>query len=76
MPVVRRTTRELPPEAFVLTTTIPDDEAAKRRSRGSLIALVFLVVFLAGAMWWVYRTAEQVVAPRSSGTPTPAAPQP
>lgn len=76
MPVLRRTTRELPPEAFVLTTTIPDDDAAKRRSRGSLIALLFLIVFLGGAMWWVYRTAEQVVAPRNNGTPTPTAPQP
>ena len=72
MPVMRRSTRELPPEAFVLTTTIPDDDAAKRRSRGSLIALMFLLVFLGGAMWWVYRTAEQVVVPRQSSTPAPA----
>ena len=72
MPVMRRTTRELPPEAYVLTTTIPDDNAAKRRSRGSLIALMFLLVFLGGAMWWVYRTAEQVVVPRQSSTPASA----
>ena len=71
MPVVRRPTRELPPDAFVLTTTIPDDNAAKRRSRGSLIALLLLIVFLGGALWWVYRTAEMVVAPRQSGSPTP-----
>ena len=72
MPVMRRSTRELPPDAFVLTTTIPDDDAAKRRSRGSLIALMFLLVFLGGAMWWVYRTAEQVVVPRQPSTPASA----
>ncbi len=71
IPIVRRT-REMQPEEFVLTTTIPDDNAAKRRSRGSLIALMFLLVFLGGAMWWVYRTAEQVVVPRQTSTPTPA----
>ena len=75
MPVVPRTTRELPPEAFVLTASIPDD-AARRRSRGSLIALLFLLVFLGGALWWVYRTAEEVVAPRHSGTPTSSEPRP
>jgi len=76
IPVMRRPTRELPPDAFVLTTTIPDDNAAKRRSRGSLIALMFLLVFLGGAMWWVYRTAEQVVVPRQSTTPAPASTAP
>jgi PPM family protein phosphatase len=76
MPVIRRTTRELPPEAFVLTSSIPDDTAALRRSRGSLIALIFLLVFLAGAMWWVYRTAQQVVAPQHISSPTPSEPRP
>jgi protein phosphatase len=76
MPVIRRTTRELPAEAFVLTSSIPDDRAALRRSRGSLLALLFLLVFLAGAMWWVYRTAQQVVAPQHISTPTPAEPRP
>ena len=75
MPIVRRPTRELPSDAFVLTTTIPDDAAARRRSRGSLIALIFLLVFLAGAMWWVYRAAQQVIGPvKPAATPvtTPA----
>jgi protein phosphatase len=76
MPAIQRTTRELPPEAFVLTSSIPDDGAARRRSRGSLIALLFLLVFLGGALWWVYRTAEQVVVPRQSGAPAPAEPRP
>jgi protein phosphatase len=76
IPVVRRTTRELPAEAFVLATSIPDDNAARRRSRGSLVALLFLLVFLGGALWWVYRTAQQVVAPRHSGPPTPAQQRP
>jgi PPM family protein phosphatase len=76
MPIVRRTTREMPQEAFVLTTTIPDDNLAKRRSRGSLIALMFLLIFLGGALWWVYRTAQQVTAPAPAPTPTTAQPSP
>jgi PPM family protein phosphatase len=72
MPVLRRPTRELPADAFVLTTTIPDDAAAKRRSRGTLIALMFLVVFLAAATWWVYRLAETSVSARRAPTPGPS----
>jgi protein phosphatase len=69
MPVIRRTTKELPADAFVLTSSIPDDNARLRRSRGSLLALLFLLVFLAGALWWVYRAAQEVVGPRQSTTP-------
>jgi hypothetical protein len=71
MPVVRRSTVELPPEAFVLASSTPNDNAL-RRTRGSLIALVLLLLFLGGALWWVYRTAEQVVAPPPATAPTPA----
>jgi protein phosphatase len=81
MPLLRRPTRELPPEAFVLTTSIPDDRAAKRRSRGTLIALMLLLVFLAAATWWVYRLADEgVTAQRAAGavpartTPAPSTP--
>jgi serine/threonine protein phosphatase PrpC len=73
MPIVRRTTKEMPSEAFVLTTTIPDDNLAKRRSRGSLIALILLLLFLGGALWWVYRTAQQVTSPAHAPAPTPTA---
>jgi serine/threonine protein phosphatase PrpC len=76
MVAAKRTTRELPPEAFVLTSSIPDDNAARRRSRGSLIALLLLLVFLVGALWWVYRTGEQVIVPRHSGSPPAAEHQP
>lgn len=76
IPVVRRPTRELPAEAFLPTSSIPDDRAALRRSRGSLIALLFLLVFLGGALWWVYRTAESVVAPRHASPAAPARPTP
>jgi protein phosphatase len=76
MPIVRRTTRELPPDAFVLTSSIPDESLAKRRSRGSLIALAILLVLLAGGLWWVYRTAEKVIAPPHPVTPAPAPPVP
>jgi protein phosphatase len=79
-PLGTATTSEMPaakrpkgffPEAFVLTSSIPNDDAARRRSRGSLIALLFLLVFLTGAVWWVYRTAEQVVGPRQTVRPVP-----
>jgi serine/threonine protein phosphatase PrpC len=71
MQAIRRPTRELPPEAFVVTSSIPDDNARLRRSRGSLIALLLLLVLLGGALWWVYRAAEVVVAPRQTPTPAP-----
>ena len=75
IPITRRPTRELPPEAFVLTSSISDDAAAKRRSRGTLIALMFLLVFLATATWWVYRSAETIVQLKQQGTaPAPANP--
>jgi hypothetical protein len=61
MSALRRPTRELPPEAFVLTPTPRDETATKRRSRGTLIALLLLVVFLVVATWVVYRSAEQAV---------------
>jgi hypothetical protein len=75
--MTRRPTLELPKDAFVLTTSIPDDAAAKRRSRGTLIALLLLLAFLGAATWWVYRSAERFVeikhAPAaSSSTATPA----
>ena len=71
---VRRPTQKLPPEAFTLTSSIPNEtaDARVRRSRGTLIAALFLLLFLAIAMWWVFRTAEQVVAPRHTGVATPA----
>ena len=62
----------LPPEAFVLTSSIPDDGAARRRSRGTLIAMLLLLVMLAAAMWWVYRTAQRMIGPAPATTP-PAA---
>jgi protein phosphatase len=68
---VRRPTRELPVDAFLVPPPSRDDRAVKRRIRGSLIALFLLLVFFAGAIWWVYRVGTQVVAPRHGGTPTP-----
>ena len=72
---VRRPTQKIiTPEEFKLTSSIPDDTAAARmrRSRGTLIAALFLLLFMGLAMWWVFRTAEQVVAPRHTGVATPA----
>ena len=69
----RGSSSKLPPEAFVLTSSLPRDDAALRRSRGALIALLLLVILLAGATWWVYSTAKQVVAPRQTPAAPPAA---
>ena len=68
---VRRPTRELPVDAFVVRPT-PEETAATRRSRGTLIAVALLVLLLAGAIWWVYRVGTSVIAPRHDGTATPA----
>lgn len=77
MPAAKRP-NTLPPEAFVLTSSIPSDDAARRRSRGTLIAVLLLLVMFAAAMWWVYRTAERVIGPAPATTPaassTPATP--
>jgi hypothetical protein len=77
MPAAKRP-NTLPPEAFVLTSSIPSDDAARRRSRGTLIAVLLLLVMFAAAMWWVYRTAERVIGPAPATTPaassTPASP--
>jgi PPM family protein phosphatase len=70
---VRRPTLELPVDAF-LTPPPADHKAAQRRRRGSLIALIFLLVFIAGAVWWGYRLSGRVVAPRNADTPSPASP--
>ena len=64
----RRKTLELPPEAFVLTSSIPRATLAGRRSRGALIAMMCVVVFLGVATWWAYRTAELHLLPRHDAT--------
>lgn len=78
MPVIARPTKPmaLPPEAFMLTPSISPDRMAKRRTRGSMIALACVVLFLAIATWWAYRTAEQVVAPRHGGAAAPVGTRP
>ncbi|MEO8335804.1 MAG: Stp1/IreP family PP2C-type Ser/Thr phosphatase [bacterium] len=56
-----------------LTPTVPIPQVSMRRkTRGSLIALVLLVILLAGATWWVYSTASSVVKPKADATTTPA----
>ncbi len=40
--------------------------SATRRTRGTMIALALLTVFLAGAMWWVYATAASVVGTQTA----------
>jgi PPM family protein phosphatase len=70
----RRPTAKLPPEAFLMTSTIPDDEAVRRRTRGSMIALLLLLALLGGLTWGVYRAAERVVQSRQG--PAPASPGP
>ena len=67
IPMQRRPTLEVPKtsEPIVLTSSIgSDDSIAKRRSRGTLIALMLLLLFLTIATWWVYDSAEEIVQQR------------
>jgi PPM family protein phosphatase len=73
IPMQRRPTLEIPApttEPIVLTSSIRDDGIAKRRSRGTLIALLLLVLFLTIATWWVYRSAEKIVGERQAPAAT------
>jgi len=67
IPMQRRPTLEIPQpaaEPIVLRSSIPNDSLARRRSRGTLIALMLLLLFLTLATWWVYRSAERIVEQR------------
>ena len=68
IPMQRRPTLEIPQaaptEPIVLRSSIPDASLARRRSRGTLIALMLLLLFLTIATWWVYRSAERIVEQR------------
>jgi serine/threonine protein phosphatase PrpC len=73
LPQQRRPTLETPkaPEPIVLTSSLPPDTLASRRSRGMLIAMLLLVLFLGVATYWVYRSAEHVVdTKKQQGAPT------
>jgi len=48
------------PERKTPTLAIPQ-VSARRKTRGSIIALGLLIALLAGATWWVYSTASSVV---------------
>ena len=67
IPMQRRPTLEIPapaPEPIVLRSSVPSDSLARRLSRGTLIALMLLLLFLTLATWWVYRSAERIVEQR------------
>jgi protein phosphatase len=66
IPMQRRPTLEIPKvtEPIVLTSSVGNDGMARRRSRGTLIALLLLLLFLTIATWWVYRSAERIVEQR------------
>jgi hypothetical protein len=79
----RRPTLEMPKqeEPIVLGTSIPSDSLASRRSRGMLIAMLLLVLFLGIATYWVYRSAETLVVDKKAQaspatTAQPASSQP
>ena len=72
---VRRTTLKVP----TLEMPFPAELSApartpERRVRSSVIALGFLVVFLALATWWTYRAAASIIAP-PAGTSTAPPPR-
>ncbi|MFL5619678.1 MAG: Stp1/IreP family PP2C-type Ser/Thr phosphatase [Gemmatimonadaceae bacterium] len=66
IPMQRRPTLEIPQttEPIVLRSSLQSDSLARRRSRGTLIALLLLLLFLTIATWWVYRSAERIVEQR------------
>jgi PPM family protein phosphatase len=67
IPMQRRPTLEMPPpaaEPIVLRSSQSDASLARRRSRGTLVALMLLLLFLTIATWWVYRSAERIVEQR------------
>jgi serine/threonine protein phosphatase PrpC len=78
LPMQRRPTLEIPKQQdpIVLTTSIPPESLASRRSRGMLIAMLLLVLFLAMATYWVYRSAEELVDKKQIAAPAPAATPP
>ena len=80
IPMQRRPTLEIPdpaPEPIVLTSSVRDDGLARRRSRGTLIAMLLLLLFLTMATYVVYRSAERIVEERRpvEVTNPPPAPQ-
>jgi PPM family protein phosphatase len=74
----RRPTLEMPKqeEPIVLTTSIPSESLASRRSRGMLIAMLLLVLFLGIATIWVYRSAEKLVVDKKAPAPPATTAQP
>jgi len=77
LPQQRRPTLEMPnqkgPEPIVLTSSLPPDTLASRRSRGMLIAMLLLLLFLVVATYVVYRSAEKVVDTKKQQAAPPAA---
>jgi serine/threonine protein phosphatase PrpC len=75
LPMQRRPTLETPKpsEPIVLTSSLPPDTLASRRSRGMLIAMLLLVLFLGIATYWVYRSAERIVDTKKEEAAPPAA---
>ncbi len=76
-PQERRTTLKLKSEEFVMPPEViamPAPVSASRRTKGSLIALGLLLLFLALATWWVYSTASSVVGEKTPETAPAAAP--
>jgi protein phosphatase len=75
MDAVRRTTAKLAPEDYHLAGILPTPVSATRRTRGSLIALGFLVVLLGLATWFAYDTVSTLAAKRQ-GALTPSVAKP
>ena len=82
IPMQRRPTLEIPPpapEPIVLRSSQSESTLARRRSRGTLIALMLLLLFLTVATWWVYRSATRIVEQRrpvEATNPPPTQPSP
>ena len=69
-PADRRPSLNPTAKDFLRASIAPEMAAmARRRTRGSLIALGLLVVLLAGATWWVYSKASALKPVPATATP-------
>ena len=60
---------------FMRASIAPDMAfLARRRLRGSLIAVGLLMLLLVGATWWVYSKAAQTLKPAGAGNPASQTP--
>jgi protein phosphatase len=69
----RRTTLKLASVEIPQPVEAVPEVSPTRRVRGSMFSVALVVIFLALATWYVYRTASAIVTPKDGGAAPPAA---